>query len=299
MERIKHKLDEARKQREKIQQGYYSSADAIRDRHHIPEKGSVTGLSSNNTRLLLVAAVIITSAMLIWWLITINKHPIEQFSDIENYESRQTIEAVSTTVEKMNEKIASLAAQMDALSVSITQLDAKLKSTKMTMDAVLVAKAQPITSGNEKQETIAKAVKELDNLPASASGSASEHSGIETSATKPPQPSSARVAPESFTAPARLENLRTVDHEQPTIKTNKSGPWVINLVSTSSKTDADRLANKALSKDIHTEQQQTTVKGTQYWRVQITGFSTAEDARAYADTAKKQLGLKDAWIMKR
>jgi len=41
------------------------------------------------------------------------------------------------------------------------------------------------------------------------------------------------------------------------------------------------------------------VKGTRYWRVQITGFSTADDAKTYANTAKEQLGLKDAWIMKR
>ena len=293
MERIKQKLVEARKQREQIQRGYDFSADAMRDRHHIPEKGSVTVLSSNNTKTLLVAAVIITSAMLIWWLISSNEQHIEPFSDIENYESRQTIEAVSTTVEKMNKKIASLAAQMDALSVSITQLEAKLTSTQMTMDAVVVAKAQPTTSSSEKQETILEAVKELDTLPASA------HSGIETSTTKPPQPSSARVSPEPSTAPAELENRRPVEHEQPTIKTDKSGPWVINLVSTSSKTDAERLSKKAHSKDIPTELQPITVKGTQYWRVQVTGFTTADAASAYADTAKAQLGLKDAWIMKR
>jgi osmotically-inducible protein OsmY len=74
---------------------------------------------------------------------------------------------------------------------------------------------------------------------------------------------------------------------------------VINLVSTSSKADADRLVKKALSRDIQTQQQQITVKGTQYWRVQITGFSTQEQANAYADIAKDKLGLKAVWIMKR
>ncbi len=80
---------------------------------------------------------------------------------------------------------------------------------------------------------------------------------------------------------------------------DNTGPWVINLVSSPSKSDADRLEEKARSSDIQTQQQQVTVKGKQYWRVQITGFSTAGEARIYADTAMEKLGLKDVWIMKR
>ena len=59
------------------------------------------------------------------------------------------------------------------------------------------------------------------------------------------------------------------------------------------------MTGKALSRGIQTEQQKATVKGKQYWRVQITGFPTADDAKTYAVTAKKQLGLNDTWIMKR
>ena len=79
----------------------------------------------------------------------------------------------------------------------------------------------------------------------------------------------------------------------------RNGPWIINLVSSSIKTDADRLAQKARSMGIQTEQQQVIVKGKQYWRVQITGFSTEEAASAYSYNAKEKLGLKDVWIMKR
>jgi cell division septation protein DedD len=297
MERIKQKLNEARKQREKIQQGYVTSTHAEHGRHSgIPKKDVTTGPIDNNTRLLAVAAaVIIPLAMLIWWGGTENEPQLERLSDIEIYESRQAIGAMSTTVEMMNNKIVSLAAQMDSLSESITQLETKLISTQMSMNAVVANKAQPTEYVDDKQETIFNAINELDTLPPPASG----QSDIETTSEILPQPSSARVSPEPSTAPAKLENQRTVEHEQPTINTDKSGPWVINLVSTSSKDDADRLSKKAHSKDIPTEQQQITVKGTQYWRVQVTGFSTADDARAYADTAKEQLGLKDAWIMKR
>ena len=96
-----------------------------------------------------------------------------------------------------------------------------------------------------------------------------------------------------------MEGQASVADVVPAVSLDKNGPWVINLVSTSSKADAERLAKMALSRDIQTHQQQITVKGTRYWRVQITGFSTQEQASAYADIAKEKLGLKDVWIMKR
>jgi hypothetical protein len=96
-----------------------------------------------------------------------------------------------------------------------------------------------------------------------------------------------------------MEGKAPVADVVPAVSPDKNGPWVINLVSTSSKADADRLVKKALSRDIQTQQQQITVKGTQYWRVQIIGFSTQEQAYAYADIAKEKLGLKAVWIMKR
>jgi hypothetical protein len=77
------------------------------------------------------------------------------------------------------------------------------------------------------------------------------------------------------------------------------GPWAINLVSSSRKADADRFAEKARSIDIKTEQQVVTIKGHQYWRVQITGFASAKEAGSYAGTARAKLGLKDVWITRR
>lgn len=98
---------------------------------------------------------------------------------------------------------------------------------------------------------------------------------------------------------AVMELKEPASSERPAVSMDNTGPWVINLVSSPSKSDADRLEEKARSSDIQTKQQQVTVKGRQYWRVQITGFSTAGEARIYADTAMEKLGLKDVWIMKR
>jgi hypothetical protein len=89
-----------------------------------------------------------------------------------------------------------------------------------------------------------------------------------------------------------------VTEKHPALSRDKHGPWAINLISTTSKDEAERFAEKAWSMDLQTELQQVTLKGTPYWRVQITGFSTAEDASVYAETAKERLGLKDVWILK-
>lgn len=98
-----------------------------------------------------------------------------------------------------------------------------------------------------------------------------------------------------------MDNGRLAPHhgEQPAANVQNEGQWVVNLASSSNKADADVFMEKARTQDIDTEQQQVTVKGKQYWRVQIAGLSTAEEAREIASTAKEKLGLNDIWISTR
>ena len=77
------------------------------------------------------------------------------------------------------------------------------------------------------------------------------------------------------------------------------GPWVINLASSSSGSGARAFVSRAASRDVPVEANQVTVKGKQMWRLQITGFATEQEARAYAGTAKTKLNLQDVWIFKR
>ncbi len=75
---------------------------------------------------------------------------------------------------------------------------------------------------------------------------------------------------------AGTERHNIGDSEPLAVSVNKEGPWVINLVSSTSQADADRMAEKARSVGIETQQQQVMVKGTQYWRVQVTGFTSQQ-----------------------
>ena len=87
--------------------------------------------------------------------------------------------------------------------------------------------------------------------------------------------------------------------KQDSVNTGVVSPWVVNLASLRDKTDADRFAARARSKDIQVEQYAVTIKGKEYWRVQTSGFLTVAEARSQANIIKKKLGLKDVWVTKR
>jgi hypothetical protein len=74
------------------------------------------------------------------------------------------------------------------------------------------------------------------------------------------------------------------------------GPWIINLLSSRKKLDIDRLAEIAATHGIPVVQNRAIVKGKEYWRLQVTGFENAAEAKNYAIPVKKQLGIKDVWI---
>ena len=298
MERIKEALDVARKQREQLQNGYTTSAESAVHREwnaFKSEKNRFMALKVNQMKLLFALVIITILAMTVWWSVSSNEHDVIRLSDIEMLESQQASATGNTAIERMDMKIAALAERVDSLTGSIDQLETKLISTLLTTDSILAAREAQPSSTNTTQQTIAETEHILDTLPPPAAGTTEE----ETSVAIAPRLSSVAITPDSSVTPSTMEHKPPPIKNGAAAKKSKNGPWVINLVSTSSETDAERLSKKALSKNIQTELQQTTVKGKKYWRVQITGFSTADDARAYAVTAKKQLGLKDAWVMKR
>jgi hypothetical protein len=61
----------------------------------------------------------------------------------------------------------------------------------------------------------------------------------------------------------------------------------------------DRFAGQARLHDIAVELHRVTVKGREFWRVRVTGFATAKEARSDGELTQKKLGLKDVWIFKR
>ena len=99
-------------------------------------------------------------------------------------------------------------------------------------------------------------------------------------------PSAARPA----TTPTRTTDKPAAAH---------TGPWVINLISSTDKAYVEQAMSDVRSKGIDVVIKSATVKGKQYWRLQAPGFESMAAAKSAAEPIKAQLNIKDVWIFKR
>ena len=294
MERIKQQLEEARKKRGRIQRGYTTSTEGLGHRKQNTfrtEKSRFIILEDNNMKLLLGMAALIVAIIITWWSVS-DQEPSEiRLSDIDRPEAHQTSATGSMAANALEVKIIGLSKHIDVLTYSITRLESKLTNAHLATDSIIGAANNVASIDPAERQAMAEAEQLIENMPPPAAGQTGNTVEGDQSSTRKPLDTEKKIA-------AIMEPHEPVTNTSPAVSGNENSPWVINLVSTPSKADADRIAKKASSRGMQTEQQQTTVKSTQYWRVQITGFSTVEDARAYADIAKEKMGLKDVWIMK-
>jgi len=236
-------------------------------------------------------------------------------------ENMETLNSLTTDLEskqmaadKLEVRISNITKDLQILSDLAAGLESTQVAALATTIAVVPAKRKLVSRANPELSTGAKktpativpAKRELvSRTNPELSTSAKETPAIETklasvSATPDPKP----VTDGQM---SKRETLRTVSREprdsvvnkQATNSVPQNRPWNINLISSPDKAYAIRFSNKARSRGIGTQLQEVKVKGTTYWRVQVTGFSTQTEAKAYAGTVKDKLGLKDIWIMKR
>ena len=125
-----------------------------------------------------------------------------------------------------------------------------------------------------------------------------EPSRPEDHAMQAPRPMEDQPAPTADTPPAVTGEMLAATAAEPAPTSPKVGSWVINLLSDPNQALAARFADDARSRGIPVEENQTQVKGRTYWRVQITGFETAAEARSEAQEVKEKLQLKDVWVFR-
>jgi len=124
---------------------------------------------------------------------------------------------------------------------------------------------------------------------------------------KPVNHKPARREPEASVAPTpkpvKIAAAEAPEEQQDTEHTTqtepngeRSGEWTINLASLQTRKQAENFKSKAGMKGFDTSIQQATVKGRQYWRVQVTGLSSLDEAKSRGEAIKQRLGLKDIWI---
>lgn len=118
-----------------------------------------------------------------------------------------------------------------------------------------------------------------------------------TPAIKPqPQPAAIADTPPVAVsaAPPMTTPTRTVD-----AATARSGPWIINLLSSPDKAYVDKAMAEARSRGFAVVTTSARVKGKQYWRLQIPGFESMAAAKKAAEPVKEKMKIKDVWILKR
>jgi cell division septation protein DedD len=264
--------------------------------------------------LLLSGMVALAVSITIAWFSLSEQQPDETaLSGAGRPDPHQAGASRSMSPEKMATRINGLIRRVDDLSDRMTsgQQDTTESDPATTIEpaerqvmaeaALLMESLPPPAAGKTGKAANVAAAIELDppgkpdrvlsEPPASLSPSAAIVVAEQSSSPTPPD-TATRLA-------SVMEPHDPVTKELAAVNRDNNAPWVINLVSTTNKAEADRFAENALSRGIQTVQQQITLKGRQYWRVQIAGFSTKEDASAYADTAREKLSLKNVWIMKR
>lgn len=164
-----------------------------------------------------------------------------------------------------------------ASTSNIQKTEASSKSVD-TAGAATVAIKEPDdpAAGSDDTAGAATAAKKAPDAPAAGSD---DTPGAATVALNEPAPPAAGTKPR--------ETIRN------------TGPWVINLASSRSRDNAERFKARAGNRGIVAVLHRVTVKGTEYWRVQVPGFATADEAKAEVDVIKKKLGLDDVWVVKR
>lgn len=78
-----------------------------------------------------------------------------------------------------------------------------------------------------------------------------------------------------------------------------TGPWVINLLSSPDKAYVSNAMADAQAAGVDVVVTSASVKGKQYWRLQIPGFKSMAEAKSAAAPVKEKLKIKDVWIFKR
>jgi cell division septation protein DedD len=141
-------------------------------------------------------------------------------------------------------------------------------------------------------EILTNTASELEILPSPAAGKTKLSTLAETNTNKLDTKTSSELQTNSA-------QTTVDDNIQPQASNRDSRTWVINLVSLQQKSDAEFFVEKAKTKGVPAEINQASVRGKTYWRVQVPGFSSADEAKTQASEVQNKLGLKNVWIVQR
>jgi hypothetical protein len=194
----------------------------------------------------------------------------------------------------LGSRVAALESLVVAHDAELSRFQSRLLAYDATGDITDEGNRAPVNSDVPviTQESDVSSVA-LPQENAFATSATMETAGISDTGESAASPSAGLYSEEETTAAMIVEPARLPGQDA-----GMHGPWVINLLSSPKKSDADRFADKARNQGIAVEQGTVSVKGREFFRVQLTGFLTKKQAEESARPVKDKLGLKDVWIFK-
>ena len=198
----------------------------------------------------------------------------------------------TTDTEGLRNDIILLTEQVQTLTTSVSDLKIELLRIHTVTDSIAVLGDELTSDASRQQVTVTGIATRIETLPSPAAGIRNGSATDDKDTDKSGDATSSSLVTTNEITPT-ASGIQT----QETITNN--GPWVINLASLPHKADADRFMANAESRGVTADLYQVTVKGKYYWRVRVSGFTTAAEAKAKASQLKEKLGLKDVWVAKR
>ena len=114
-------------------------------------------------------------------------------------------------------------------------------------------------------------------------------------ATSPTRPKAKRT-PVSKKARKPVKQKKVITPATPAATVQQGGNWVINLSSFATTKAADAELKRLTKLGISAEKVHVNSQGKTWYRIRITGFSNAEQAKAYSKTLARKYGIRDAWV---
>jgi hypothetical protein len=299
MDWVKERMYQARLQRTGMQQR--DAADGVEPRQEnlqtIATRHPWSSLKTPRLSWLTEGMVLgVLLMILAWWAGLIERggspavHHATSSSPEQPFRLDQ-LAAQTGSADEMSESIADLAEQVRMLTATVSELREKLLRIEAKTDSIAALGTGPGSKASSRQDQISGTGSLPGVIPATA-GMSNIGTSIVMDAGEPPDTTASALVAETDIKP-------TGETPPPEEAVRKNGPWVINLASLSHKEDAERFLAKARSKGVAAQIYKVTVKGTDYWRVQAAGFSTAAEAKANTASIKEKLKLRDVWVVMR
>jgi len=182
---------------------------------------------------------------------------------------------------------------MDALREEVALLQQQVNELTAGLDEAITAAVQP----PEDQQQLAQRIDELEQV--TAQWQQHQQQTRKRTAALAKQVEKLKPATAAPVSSGKKAATRSVAKATPKAPRSSKGPWVVNLLSVSSRPEAERERNRLADMGIKAEIGSADVKGQTWYRIRVAGFASASKAQDFGDRIAVQTGLKGAWAGKK